>query len=84
MARFWPNGVKIDITCDALATPQAFTWQGHRHVVSTVLERWRVDERWWRRRVWREYFILTTTTGLLALIYHDVRSDAWRLQRVYD
>ena len=39
---------------------------------------------WWRRRVWREYFTLTTHTGLLVLIYHDVRDDSWRLQRVYD
>jgi hypothetical protein len=84
MSRFWPDGLPISVTCDALAAPTAFAWADHRHNVFTILERWRVDEGWWRRRVWREYFTLTTHTGLLVLIYHDVRDDAWRLQRVYD
>ena len=84
MSRFWPEGVPIGVTCDDLATPIAFTWQSHRHVVEEILERWRVDAGWWRRRVWREYFQLTTTSGLLLLIYHDVRADEWRVQRLYD
>ena len=84
MSRFWPDGLPITVTCDALAAPTAFVWDTHRHSVARVLERWRVDEGWWRRRVWREYFTLTTHTGLLVLIYHDVRDDTWRLQRVYD
>jgi hypothetical protein len=84
MSRFWPNGVPITVICDPLAAPTAFAWADHRHAVVAVLERWRVDESWWRRRVWREYFTLITHTGLLVLIYHDVRDDTWRLQRVYD
>jgi hypothetical protein len=84
MSRFWPDGLPIAVACDELATPSAFAWQGHRHSVATILERWRVDESWWRRRVWREYFTLITRSGLLVLIYHDVRDDSWRLQRVYD
>ena len=63
MSRFWPDGLPITVSCDALAAPTAFAWQGHRHTVVTVLERWRVDESWWRRRVWREYFTLTTKSA---------------------
>lgn len=84
MSRFWPDGVPIVVACDELATPLAFTWQGYRHVVAQVVARWRVDEGWWKRRVWREYFQLVTASGLLVLIYHDVRAGAWRLQRLYD
>jgi hypothetical protein len=72
------------VRCDALAAPQAFAWEGYHHTVTAIVERWRVDESWWKRRVWREYFTLTTHSGLLVLIYHDVRNDTWRLQRVYD
>ncbi len=44
MSRFWPDGVPIVVTYDELATPIAFSWERNRHVV----ERWRVDEGWWR------------------------------------
>jgi hypothetical protein len=47
MSRFWPDGLPITVTCDALATPTAFAWADHRHIVVAVLERWRVDESWW-------------------------------------
>jgi hypothetical protein len=84
VTRFWPDGLLIAVSCDALATPQALVWAGHRHIVAAVVERWRVDEGWWRKRVWREYFTLTTESGLLLQIYHDVPSHSWRLQRLYD
>ena len=84
MSRFWADGVPIAVRCDELATPVAFTWESQRHAVERVIERWRVDEGWWRRRVWREYFQLVTRSGLLVLIYHDVRAGEWRLQRLYD
>lgn len=84
MTRFWPDGVPIAVTCDALATPRAFRWEQQRHVVMAVRDRWRVDEGWWRRRAWREYFQVITASGLLAEIYHDVRTGQWFLQRVYD
>jgi hypothetical protein len=84
MSRFWPAGLPIAVTLDALATPTAFTWRTQRHSVARVVERWRVDEGWWKKRAWREYFQLVTRSGLLVLIYHDVRSGQWRLQRVYD
>lgn len=84
MTRFWPDGVPIAVTCDALATPQSFAWQGHRHVVTAIRDRWRVDEGWWRRRVRREYFQLVTASGLLAEVYHDLPDGPWLLQRVYD
>jgi uncharacterized membrane protein (DUF2068 family) len=84
MSRFWPDGVPITVACDALATPTALSWQGNRHGVERIVERWRVDGGWWRRRTWREYFTLVTATGLLVTIYHDVRAGDWRLQRLYD
>jgi hypothetical protein len=44
MTRFWADGLLITVTCDALATPQAFRWEQQRHVVLAVLDRWRVEE----------------------------------------
>ena len=53
------------------------------HRVERIIARRLVDTDWWQRRVWREYFTLTTTSGMLVTIYHDALTGAWRLQRLY-
>jgi hypothetical protein len=84
MTRFWPHGVPISVLMDAKATPLTVLWDGTRHPVDIIERRWRDDLLWWRARIWREYFVLRTHTGLLIMIYHDILSDTWRLQRLYD
>jgi hypothetical protein len=84
MSRFWPAGVPIAVVADARATPLRFDWGTYSHPTAQVLDRWRVDAGWWRRRAWREYFKLITRSGLLVIVYHDVSSGEWYLQRVYD
>jgi hypothetical protein len=39
---------------------------------------------WWREGIRRDYFKLTTTTGLLVVIFHDLDTGDWYLQRLYD
>ena len=84
MTRLWPDGEPIAVVSDDMETPQAFTWQGQTHAVQAIAKRWRVDQGWWRWRVWREYFKLTTDTGLLVIIYRDLLDGRWYLQRPYD
>jgi hypothetical protein len=84
MTHLWPQGEPITVQRDALLLPQAFTWQGQIHRVQQVAKRWRVDQEWWQQRIWREYFKLTTQTGLLVIIYRDLLTGAWYLQRLYD
>ncbi len=84
MTRLWPEGKPIEVTTGAAKTPRAFTWEGQVHGVQGIAKRWRVDGGWWRGRVWREYFKLYTHTGLLVVIYRDLLSEQWYLQRLYD
>lgn len=84
MTRLWPAGEAIAVETDELGTPRCFTWRGRAHPVQGVARRWRVDVGWWRQRTWREYFTLVTTTGLLVLIYRDLATGRWYLQRLYD
>ncbi|NDJ75765.1 MAG: hypothetical protein GYB65_05865 [Chloroflexi bacterium] len=84
MTHFWPEGQPIEVQVDELWTPLLFSWNGTPHPVQVIVDRWRVDEEWWRGRVWREYFRLITTTGLLVEVFHDLTSGAWCVQRVYD
>jgi len=84
MTHLWPHGEPITVQSDAMITPQSFIWQGRSHPVQKVSKRWRVDRGWWRRRIWREYFKLTTQSGLLVIIYRDLLTGQWYLQRLYD
>ncbi|MCZ7571729.1 MAG: hypothetical protein M5U01_24525 [Ardenticatenaceae bacterium] len=83
MTRFWPDGEPIAVAGDA-ENPRALTWQGRTHPVQGIANRWRVDEGWWHQRTWRDYFKLYTRTGLLVVIYHDLLTGRWYLQRLYD
>lgn len=84
MTYFWPEGELISVVSDSLISPLSFVWQGQTHQVQQIAKRWRVDQGWWRRRVWREYFKVSTHTDLLVIIYRDLLNGAWYLQRVYD
>jgi hypothetical protein len=84
VTRFWPEGEPIAVDSDDAETPRAFTWRGSTHQVQDIAKRWRVDVDWWRGRVWREYFKLTTHTGLLVVLYQDLLTRRWYLQRLYD
>ena len=84
MTRLWPEGEPILVQSDVAYTPQVFMWHGHSHRVQAIAKRWRVDVDWWRGRVWREYFKLTAHTGLLVIVYRDLLTGQWYLQRLYD
>ena len=95
MTRLWPDGISISVTATPGAgskdegvaddqRPASFTWQGQTHQVDEITRAWRVDIDWWRGRVWRAYFKLSTDTGLLVVIFKDLLSGEWYLQRLYD
>lgn len=98
MTRLWSNGatwgiglpIEVDTQNSAnddsaiYEMPIFFTWQNQKHPVVEITKTWRVDIDWWRERVWRAYFKLRTETGLLVIIYQDLLSGAWYLQRLYD
>ena len=84
MTRFWPDGLPVAATYDAAGVPLRLQWQGRTHTVAHIAQRWRVDEGWWRWRVWRDYWKLTTDSGRLLVVYHDLVRGEWFLQRLYD
>ena len=86
MSRLWPEGEPIQALLNADGQPVRFTWQGRSHRIAQVQQRWRVDADWWSTegRVQRAYHAVTTTSGLLCVIYQDLGSQAWFLAKVYD
>jgi hypothetical protein len=84
MTRLWISGSPITVQLDKLNELQHFIWKGANHPVDRIANQWRVDIEWWRIRIWRDYFKLATTSGMLVVIYHDLVNDEWYLQRLYD
>lgn len=84
MTRLWPGGTTIRVRADDMGAPLSFTWQGHKHTVTKVSRRWRVDDFWWRKRIWREYFKLATHSRMLVVVYHDLVTGQWFLERQWD
>ena len=48
-----------------------------------VVNRWRVDDDWWRVPISRTYYTVRTPTAMLE-VYRDDRTGDWYLQRVID
>lgn len=78
---FWPQGVLIRVSGQP---PRTFTWQGQPHAVSAIVEQWRVEVGWWGEPQRRDYYRLITRDGWLVLLFHDLLSGGWYLQRLYD
>jgi hypothetical protein len=86
MTRLWTEGETITVRLSERGWPVEFTWQGRLHGVQIIRQRWQVDTDWWtdEGRVWREYLALTTTDGLLCVVYFDLLNQSWHLSSVYD
>lgn len=82
MTRLWLEAISVEV--DASGNPCHVVWRGEVHGVVWIAKQWRVDLDWWSVRVWRTYYKLTTETGLLLIVYCDLVSGDWYLQRVYD
>ena len=58
--------------------PVAVYLSGRRHAVEAVLETWRIDDEWWRKRpVLRLYFSLLLEDGRLVTVCQDLLRGSW-------
>ncbi len=52
-----------------------------RCVVKEVLETWRIDDEWWRKRpVRRMYFRLALEDGRTITVFQDAMNGHWAMQ----
>lgn len=87
MSRLWQEDRKE--AAEALqvrlsdARPSAIRWRGRWHPIERIALSWQLDVNWWRARIYRDYYKVLAG-GMALVIYHDLLTDAWALQRVYD
>lgn len=48
------------------------------------IARWKVETEWWDQPVVREYWKALLNSDLLCELYHDLGSDEWFVERIYD
>ena len=61
-----------------LSVQDLVLWQHRWRRVVEVLERWRIDDEWWRNRpVSRLYYAVLLEGGKRLEIYHDLMDGRW-------
>jgi hypothetical protein len=72
-----PRRIKVEPD-DSTSEPLAVHLSGHRLAVEEVLERWRIDDEWWRERpISRLYYRLLIEDGRTVDIYHALGTGRW-------
>lgn len=76
-----PRPVRVETDEDG--QPTAIWLSGHRCAVEPVLETWRIDDEWWRKRsVSRLYYSLLLEDGRALMVYCDLVTGSWFNQRM--
>ncbi len=86
MTRLWAEGILIHVEKDPHGQLRSFEWNGRTRTVEKVRQRWQVDSDWWAEqgRVHRDYQAVTTTDGLLCVLYFDFQDEQWYVSKLYD
>lgn len=70
------------VETDDRRRPQTVVLDGVIRAVTSVQDRWRIDDEWWREQpVSRMYYQLQLEGDRVATVYLDLRRGAWWLQR---
>ena len=62
----------IQVEADARGYPVRVDLARHAISVVQVLDRWRIDDEWWRKEIARMYFRVALATGSVVTIFHDL------------
>lgn len=70
----------IEVEVDERGQPLAITAE-KRRVVEEIIEMWRVDDEWWREPISRRYADVVLEGGAHIVLYEDVLTDEWFMQK---
>ncbi|GIW12988.1 MAG: hypothetical protein KatS3mg062_0427 [Tepidiforma sp.] len=73
-----PRGLAVE--ADEQGTPRAIAWQGRFRRVAAILERWRVDDEWWREEIARLYYEVELEGGRRLTVFRDLVAGGWFVQ----
>ena len=74
-----PVSVKVEENSNGL--PAAVIIK-HRQAIAAVIDRWRIDDEWWRSEpVSRLYFTVLLVSGQKITIYKNLAAGSWFKQQ---
>lgn len=84
MSPFWAEAPSLVVRAKQ-GRPTAFTWEGINRQIVRLGQHWRVHTAWWEgQEVWRDYWLVATDDACLCVLYHDLVTDRWHLERVLE
>jgi len=77
-----PLNAPVPVVVDASPSgvPRAVLRQGKFVPVTRIIDRWRIDDEWWRSPIVRRYFLVELRDGQRLTLFHDLVRDAWYRQ----
>jgi len=82
MTRLLSPPAIVQMTLSPEGTPSFITGEFSGSV--DPIARWKVETEWWNQPVVREYWKALLNSSLLCELYHDLSTNEWFLERVYD
>ena len=72
---------RLPVEADERGHPRAVTFEGARRAVTSVQDRWRIDDEWWREMpVSRTYYSLLLEGERTVTVYRDLAGGRWAQQ----
>ena len=82
MTRLLTPPAAIDVTLGPGGAPTSISGAFSGSIDPIV--RWKVETSWWTKPVIREYWKAVLNNTMLCELFHDVSSNEWFVERVYD
>ena len=82
MTRLITPAAAIDVVLGPGGAPESIS--GVLNGSIDPIARWKVETSWWTKPVVREYWKVVLNSNLLCELYHDIASNDWFVERVYD
>ena len=71
---------EVRVSMNAEGTPTAVVVGRRTRRVSTVRERWRIDDEWWRTPLARDYAVVVLDDGRPLTLYRALVEGGWWVQ----
>lgn len=65
---------------DNTGLPSAVLTHGVLRPVTAIVERWRIDDEWWRAEISRQYYLVELEGGTRVTLFEDLVTRVWYTQ----
>lgn len=74
---------EANVMADRWGEPRRVAVRGGWRNVVAVVDRWRIDDEWWREEISRRYFVVELQGGKRQTLYEDLAKGGWYSQPYY-